>query len=385
MTLQPSGKDVKVDDCGRVETQHPVSRNIARLAIRSPWPLILLEVLSGEQIYALETWIYPFKHIIVYEKQIRKCVELLNETKVEGIEPKDLTHILSRIFSEVVRILGPKREDFEWSDTYVFNILQKKASLNNHFAKVEETSPKDQEEELKDDTKADNNLFSISTVDDPTTKVSAPTDGTLKENLVLKKNSHVCTCLKDARDHLQLLVDTIDSHLGSLLTLHKAIRGRVTPKISFENLWHLFQPGDIVVTSRQPRQAYRVIHVSGGRPLLITEIKGDGKDTEATPTLLRQSQASPFSIDCVRFDFDGDKFGPVQDRIYIQQYEEERTITELDLYPIECVDKKEKVSETLLDRGRRFAGYHNFQHKRYEGLSLSEPQEEVSTSSRSPV
>lgn len=71
-----------------------------------------------------------------------------------------------------------------------------------------------------------------------------------------------------------------------------------------------------MVTCRQPHQAYRVIHVSGGRPQLTTKgFLQEKKDTEERQILQRQSQMSPFNIDCVRFDFDGEKFGPVQDTI----------------------------------------------------------------------
>lgn len=87
---------------------------------------------------------------------------------------------------------------------------------------------------------------------------------------------------------------------------------------------------------------------------------------------------SPFNIDCVRFDFDGEKFGPVQDTIKIFEYEDDRLISKLDVYPIVYAEREVEVSKTLLDRGRRFAVYRDFQHKRYEGLSLDNPQEEVS-------
>ena len=133
-----------------------------------------------------------------------------------------------------------------------------------------------------------------------------------------------------------------------------------------------------MVTSRQPRQAYRVIHVSGGRLLLMTkDFESGNKDAEARPTLRRHSQMSPFNIDCVRFDFDGETFGPVQNTISIHEYEEERIITNLEIYPIGYAEDEETLLKALLDRGRRFTAYQEFQHRRYEGLSLTEPQEEV--------
>ena len=383
-TLQPSDIIVGNDNSTHTaDVRHPKSPDIARLTFSSPWPFILIELLSGESIDEHEIWLYPFKHLVRFEKQIRKFVELLNETQIDGVEPKDLPRSLGRIIGEVVRILGPKREEVEFSDSYVSNILQKRAALANHHEKVKSSSPEDQEE-LEDNDKTEHDLSSTSPIDEPSVMVSARTKLAPKENIVPEKSLYVCTCLKDARDHLQLLVNTIDSHLSSLLILHKAIRDREISKIKFEYLWHVFQPGDVVVTFRQPRQAYRVVHVSGGRPLMIDVF--DRKPTdESEPTLRRQSQISPFSIDCVRFDFDGEKFGPVQDKIYIQEYEEERMITNLDVYPIYYAEREEKLSKTLIDRGRRFAEYYNFQHKRYQGLSLSEPQEEVSETGTSSM
>ena len=383
MTLQPNGIVVENDNSAHTaDVRHPTSQDIARLTFSSPWPFILIELLSGETIGEDQSWVYPFKHLVLYEKQIRKFVELLNETQMDGVEPKDLPHSLSRIVGEVVRILGPKREEVEYSDSYVSYILQKRTALKNHYVKVKLSSPEDQEE-LEDNDKAEHDLSSTSPIDEPSIMVSARTNQAPKENLVPEESLYVCTCLKDARDHLELLVNTIDSQLSSLLILHKAIRDREISKIKFGYLWHLFQPGDVVVTSRKPCQAYRVIHVSGGRPLLTTtDVFGRDNAADSRPTLPRQSQVSPFSIDCVRFDFDGEKFGPVQDKICIQEYEEERIITKLDVYPIYYAERGENLSKTLIDRGRRFAEYSSFQHKRYQGLSLSEPQEEVSTAGR---
>ena len=383
MTLQPSDAVIDNDNSAHTaDVRQPKSPDIARLTFSSPWPLILIELLSGESISESKTWIYPFKHLVLYEKQIRKFVELLNETQMDGVEPKDLPHSLSRIVAQVVRILGPKREEVEYSDSYVSNILQKRVALKNHYEKVKSSSPEDQEE-LDDNNQAEHDLSSTSPTDEPSIMVSARTNLAPKGNLVPEESLYVCTCLKDARDHLQLLVNTFDSHFSPLLILHKAIRGREISKIKFEYLWHLFQPGDVVVTSRKPCQAYRVVHVSGGRPLLTTtDVSGRDNAAESKLTLRRQSKVSPFSIDCVRFDFDGEKFGPVQDKIFIQEYEEERIITKLDVYPIYYAERGENLSKTLIDRGGRFAEYSSFQHKRYQGLSLGEPQEEVSTTGR---
>lgn len=386
---QESGRQRRDQEANYNSNGHVVDTHVAdpadpvRLLFNSPWPPILIELLSGELIDEREVLIYPFKHISLYEKQIRKCAELLAETDVDGTEAKDLSHNLNRIVSEVVHVLGPKRGHIELSDTYVSNVLQKwNVSLKNHLRKVKKSTPKDQEEEEEEPenlTAAHTGLSNVSQVHDSNKEVSEQSHLLPEGQDPADNPPLMCTCLKDARDHLQLLVTTMDKYLGGLLSLRKAIQDRTVSKIRFEDLWHLFKPGDLVVTSRQPHQAYRVIYVSGGRPLLTTASFRDREGVgEPTPVFQRHSQVSPFSIDCVRLDFDGEKFGPIQERISVFEYEEDKMITNLAVYPMSYADKADELEEELLDRGRRFAEYRDFKHKRYAGLSLNDPQEEVS-------
>ena len=363
----------------KIDDQPSDTSVIARLTLRSSWLFVLIELLSGERIVTIGSWIYPFKHFIIFEKQIRKTIGLLSEIDVDDVEAKDLSQILSRTVREVVRTLGPKRDDVEMSEAYVSSVLQRFRAFNHHHSKVRKSSPEEQGEELEEDNiEAEQGPFSMSPIADPIPEDSESSKLAPEALPVPKQVRYMCTCLKDARNHLQLLTQTMVLHLGSLTILHKAIRDRAVSKIRFEDLWHLFQPGDLVVTSKQPYQAYRVLHVSGGRPLLTTTaLASSEKDHEAEPTSYR-SQVSPFTVDCVRFDYDGEKFGPIQDSFSIFKYEEDRIITKLDVYPMSYAKKPDELTKTLLDRGRRFAEYKGFQHKRYEGLSLGEPQEEVS-------
>lgn len=287
MHHQASDEGAYHDKNGHVgELGRPGPSDTVRLISRSPWPSIVIELLSGEHIHPGDSWIYPFKLILAYDKQIRKFVELLDKVDVDTVEAKNLSHILHRILMEVVHLLGPKRHDVEYSDTYVSNVLQKAEALSNHNAKVKKSSPEylefDMEYDSEAEAEAEAGLSSTSPIDDLKSKVSEPSNLASEATPV---PHYKCTCLRDARDHLQVFLSAIDWHLGSLLKLRKAIRDRAIAKIRFEHLWHLFQPGDLVVTSRQPCQAYRVIHISGGRPLLVTaDIASRDSNAEGRPT-----------------------------------------------------------------------------------------------------
>ena len=345
----------------------------------------MIELLSGESISQDRIWVYPFKHFVVYEKQIKKFVELLNETDVDPSKAKDLVYTLARLTEDVVSRLGPMRSDDEYSIGNVTNILQTKGGgFVSHFAKAEQRLANDREE-----TKSGKGKVEGSPIDHSTSSEFAK----VKENCSQEESKDEvssgakestpsgrnCTCLRDAKDHLKLLVNVLDEYLGDILMLRQAISDRLLKKIKFEHLWHLYQPGDLVISSKQPYQAYRVIHVSGGRPLMTTsplvDREGDVADVEQDRH--RKSKVSPFMIDCIRFDFDGYNFGPVQETVGILPYDEERKITALDLYPMSFAEDEAKLRDMLVKRGQWFAEYREFKHKRYVGLSLGDPQEEV--------
>ena len=48
-------------------------------------------------------------------------------------------------------------------------------------------------------------------------------------------------------------------------------------RLYFSDLWHIFRSGEEVITSQNLRQAYRVLHVSSGRPYL-SPLQGNDKD-----------------------------------------------------------------------------------------------------------
>lgn len=346
--------------------------------------------MTGESIPEASTWIYPFKHLVFYEPQIVKFLELLNGLELETCEAKDLVPTVTSLAEEMWHSLGTskQRSDAEYADINIAAIMRKQPDFlfGNHFRKVEQNTSNGQgaiTEELKKETGLGNMGSTegyIPYVDDPgllgDVGASSKDDqsGSTGQDMASQApNPQICTCLRNARDHLQLLVKVLHEYLGDLLTLRRDISGRSLKKIGFEHLWHLYKAGDLVVSSKQPFQAYRVIHVGGGRSLMTMQTLSD----DAQQDRFRKSGVSPFAIDCVRFDFDGEKFGPVQETISISEFDEEKVITELNVYPMAFAEDEVALRRMLTERGQRFVEFNDFQHKRYSGLSLGDPQEEV--------
>lgn len=384
-TTQGQSVNINLDNLpgSTAEVSQPRATSLARLAFGSPWPLIVIELLTGESVDPNREWIPPFKHFVMYEKQIRMFVQLLGEKNADFLEAKDLIRTLKEITEEVVRNLDPTRGDFAYSEATINSMLDKRESFVTHFKKARHglAEHQDSKEELNGDAEEGTGERAEATVVqsegvEENLKISSSAavfEGTTSRS----PNRQTCSCLRDAKHHLQLLLTVLDENLGDLLILRKAISEKSLKKIEFEHLWHLFQPGILVVTAKSPRQAYRVLHVSGGRSLMTTQPlldRGSPVDQQDTS---RKSKRSPFRLDCIKYDFDGEVFGPLQETLSLVEYNDEKKITELDVYPMEFSEDQTALNRVLIERGRQFAGFHKFKHKRYAGLSLQDPQEEV--------
>jgi hypothetical protein len=78
--------------------------------------------------------------------------------------------------------------------------------------------------------------------DDPLEPLgNSPEAGPLDKKAMEEKEA------QEAILHWRCFVDFIQTHLKNLLGLRNCIAERKLEKISFDNLWHLFSPGDIVL------------------------------------------------------------------------------------------------------------------------------------------
>ena len=85
------------------------------------------------------------------------------------------------------------------------------------------------------------------------------------------------------------------------------------------------------------------------------------------------SRYTPFVIDCFYIDFDGENFGPVPRRFIIQEYEGEQPINSLHAFPSKFDPNCNEVEKMLLKRGKKFFKLAGVSHKKYTGLSAREP------------
>jgi SpoVK/Ycf46/Vps4 family AAA+-type ATPase len=169
---------------------------------------------------------------------------------------------------------------------------------------------------------------------------------------------------------LGCLIEFMDDDLKGL----KHFEDASVTKIPFSELWHIFRPGDEVITAQKPINAYRVLHVTGGRPYLSPpEEKND--DSKSKKSYRLPEKSSDFVVNCYQVDFDGNKFGPVAHSFSIQKYDGLRDITTLLVYPLKFAKNSSEIRETLSANGQTFLDVSRGGHVQYRGLNLHELEE----------
>ena len=158
-----------------------------------------------------------------------------------------------------------------------------------------------------------------------------------------------------------------------MFDLRRDIKDRTLTHIAFQDLWHLFELGQEVMTSDADPQVYRVIRWTGGRPDFQSRAH-DLSNTRSEP------RSSTFIVDVVYLDFDGSLYSPVQQTFAIRKYDGERAISNLSVFPLVFDPDHKLIREELVARGNRWlqlARADYWAHKSYKGPTVGEQPIEV--------
>ena len=310
--------------------------NIAyRLAINSRTLLSILGECTGMGFPENQNvWLHPFKYLVAYEAEVRQALHdaEVNLNQLEAKPPHQVDMSLSHS--------GTSKEGLD--------LVQAK----EHNSITEEVG-------LATDTSV----------------IGAPN-------------------VKAERDQLRCLVEFMDTDMQDIFDVKRKVTDQTLQEVAFEELWLLYKPGDLVYT-RTSRddvstyQAYRVLHVTGGRTILDTTNESrfdairdrsweDDSDTEERARdLIRSSpsNATPFILDCFSIDFDGIRMGPKSKRFVIPSFIGKMKVESLDICPSFSPPQPGMVHQALIDRGRRFTQLAGGTHKRYSGTTLRESKE----------
>ena len=180
--------------------------------------------------------------------------------------------------------------------------------------------------------------------------------------------------MKERIAHLRCLTEFVDEELGDLVQLKQQIANCSLDQIAFEDLWHLFKPGDLVYSTEQGKERLcKLYFITGGHTRKTKRID----DLAHFPSVGFISETcSPLKLFVYTVDFNGKMAGPIQDSIRIPHYPGKKKITELPAFPLQF-HPDQGILGYFENRGREFMS--STGHRYYEGLARV-----VSQTPRSP-
>lgn len=187
---------------------------------------------------------------------------------------------------------------------------------------------------------------------------------------------------------LKCLYDFIARELKEEIELRERAKMGTLLKIRFQDLWHLYQMGDLVYSHSHGRdQLYKVYAVTGGQ---VVKCRIDTKESFSAAQInivdyeeavefheekLQKEEYSgvgiwtTFKVDCYKMAFDGVHCGPVDVLKRIRPYTGEREVTSLPIFPIQFHAGRDLLTRKLEDRGRKLL--FGEAHQSYDGGSVA--------------
>lgn len=183
----------------------------------------------------------------------------------------------------------------------------------------------------------------------------------------IPESEEITTDSLEARNDLRCLVRLMDE---KILPVSKRLADGTAKKVSFDNLWYLFRPGQTVcapsgnqaaevrnasviaglpATGRMYQRAWTVVSVSGGRMNLEDHFQqmdlGGGR-------VRFKPRPQAFEVMCYYVDFDGERYAPYGFNFSIRHFEGEKDITSLPIFPWSYMADGGKLKEDLISRGK---------------------------------
>ncbi|KAF2994996.1 hypothetical protein E8E14_000342 [Neopestalotiopsis sp. 37M] len=200
-------------------------------------------------------------------------------------------------------------------------------------------------------------------------------------------------------NHLKCLRDFIHSDLKHLVALREKVETGTLEKISFPNLWYLFKPGDVVVSTRNHSKVlYKIYSVTGGQKR--TQVRSqedrysqsyvssrrrephfrrndsdvDSSDDEDLVEEVLHDQPwgvgtwVSFKLDGYSLESNGRYVGAMNVVKKIKPFDGEIGILDLDVYPVQFHPENTNLLRRIEERGRKYLN--SAGHRSYDGYTV---------------
>ena len=210
-------------------------------------------------------------------------------------------------------------------------------------------------------------------------KSTAENDPNSSQNAMSEDISNSLEAFKD----LGCLIEFIDVELRPIMDSYS---GSTRQKVWFNDLWHLFKPGDLIhcplnhketadelfvdgkYFPQKPEDRYqeglRVVCTTGGRPHLEESTENYGGTGHRTRT-------NAFVLSTYWVDFNGTRFNASTWQFFLVPFVGEKDITSLECYPLRYSPEASQLKSKWKSRGEAFREYMTFKYRYYTGKSLT--------------
>ncbi|EFQ86289.1 hypothetical protein PTT_18550 [Pyrenophora teres f. teres 0-1] len=186
---------------------------------------------------------------------------------------------------------------------------------------------------------------------------------------------------------LKCLIEVLDQDMKSIFHLRQKIKEGLLPErgIAYEDLWHLYKPGDIVISNpkinKTKERVYRVLHVTGGRTLGEAHVEREGDPSSLRPYRssvwepglnIVSPAVSPLILDCFYIDYDGINYGARDQAWIAYDYTGFKQVESLELIPLPLMPNHSSLLDSLTDQGKKLVNLQSSISKIYRGLTIRE-------------
>ncbi|KAF3765641.1 P-loop containing nucleoside triphosphate hydrolase protein [Cryphonectria parasitica EP155] len=163
--------------------------------------------------------------------------------------------------------------------------------------------------------------------------------------------------------HIRCLLNFMDKEINAR---KKHLRSSSCEKITFSDVWHLFQPGEEVIDQGH-KQVYRVLHVQIPMHRASSPLSRYFRSE-------RGNYEKPATVECIYIDFDGERLGPVTKTFEIPRFDQEKPIRSLPIYPF-ARDLEHGFRDSLVERGKKLWEVIQVRPMHYRGRTIDTREE----------
>lgn len=169
--------------------------------------------------------------------------------------------------------------------------------------------------------------------------------------------------------NLQCIHDFIQTDLANYIGLELRVQNGDIDEILFEEAYHLFKPGDLVIAGEAgDNQLSQVSSVIGGRMLLSSRSDGLPSQPNQRDKQTRAGTWTDLRISCFNMVWDGENIGAKHFYHTIPFFTGTRSVTDLQLVPLQFHEDGSELRKRLCARGSKYVQCVG--HKRYTGETV---------------